>query len=109
MVQFRESSGLERVQFREGLVWRGFGLEGVPDWRGFGSERVPDWRGFGVLYVMNLIILPPLSPCLPSRSSKGTYNQYLLLEVRTYCQGWFMHMRYTQGQNEEYLLSRSMY
>ena len=24
-------------------------------------------------------------------------------------QGWFMYMRYTQGQNEEYLLSRSMY
>ena len=27
----------------------------------------------------------------------------------TYYQGWFMYMRYTQGQNEEYLLSRSMY
>ena len=27
----------------------------------------------------------------------------------TYYQGLFMHMRYTQGQNEEYLLSRSMY
>ena len=26
----------------------------------------------------------------------------------TYYQGWFMYMRYTQGQNEEYLLSRSM-
>ena len=24
-------------------------------------------------------------------------------------EGWFMYMRYTQGQNEEYLLSRSMY
>ena len=27
----------------------------------------------------------------------------------TYYQGWFMYMRYTHGQNEEYLLSRSMY
>ena len=26
-----------------------------------------------------------------------------------YLQGWFMYMRYTQGQNEEHLLSRSMY
>ena len=27
----------------------------------------------------------------------------------TYYQGWFMYMKYTQGQNEEYLLSRSVY
>ena len=27
----------------------------------------------------------------------------------TYYQGWCMYMRYTQGQNEEYLLSRSTY
>ena len=27
----------------------------------------------------------------------------------TYYQGWFMYMRYTQGQNEEYFLSRSVY
>ena len=27
----------------------------------------------------------------------------------TYYQGWFMYMRYTQGQNEEYLPSRSVY
>ena len=26
----------------------------------------------------------------------------------TYYQGWFMYMRYTQGQNEEYLLPRSI-
>ena len=28
-----------------------------------------------------------------------------------YCQGWFVYIRYTQGQNEEYLLSmaRSVY
>ena len=43
------------------------------------------------------------------RTSKGTRNQYLLSEVLTYYQGWFMYMKYTQGQNEEYLLSRSMY
>ena len=27
----------------------------------------------------------------------------------TYYQGWFMYMWYAQGQNEEYLLSRSVY
>ena len=27
----------------------------------------------------------------------------------TYYHGSFMYMRYAQGQNEEYLLSRSMY
>ena len=27
----------------------------------------------------------------------------------TYYQGWFMYMRYTQGQNEEYFLSRRVY
>ena len=33
-----------------------------------------------------------------------------VLTIRgTYYQGWFMYMRYTQGQNEEYFLSRSMY
>ena len=42
-------------------------------------------------------------------TSKETQNQYLLSDVLTYYQGWFMYMRYTQGQNEEYLLSRSMY
>ena len=35
-------------------------------------------------------------------TSKGTQNS-------THYQGWFMYMRYTQGQNEEYLISRSMY
>ena len=40
---------------------------------------------------------------------KGTQNQYLLSKVCTYYQGRFMYMRYTLGQNEEYLLSRSMY
>ena len=40
-------------------------------------------------------------------TSKGTQNQY---KIRVTCyQGWFMYMRYTQGQNEEYLLSRSVY
>ena len=31
------------------------------------------------------------------------------LKPGTYYQGWFMYMRYTQGQDEEYLLSRSVY
>ena len=26
-----------------------------------------------------------------------------------YYQGWFMYMRYTQGQNEKYFISRSIY
>ena len=30
-------------------------------------------------------------------------------KISTYYQGWFMYMRYTQGQNEEYFLSRSVY
>ena len=30
-------------------------------------------------------------------------------KICPYYQGWFMYMRYTQGQNEGYLLSRSMY
>ena len=33
-----------------------------------------------------------------------------VLAIRgTYYQDMFMYMRYTQGQNEEYLLSRSVY
>ena len=35
----------------------------------------------------------------------STYNQ----RYCAYYQGWFVYMKYTQGQNEEYLLSRSMY
>ena len=41
--------------------------------------------------------------CLVCTSNR-TQNQYLLSEVRTYYQGWFVYMRYTQGQSEEYLL-----
>ena len=47
------------------------------------------------------------------RYTQGQNEVYLLpgvcTEPGTYYQGWFMYMRYTQGQNEEYLLSRSMY
>ena len=32
-----------------------------------------------------------------------TIQEYVLNQVLNY-QGWFMYMRYTQGQNEEYLL-----
>ena len=39
----------------------------------------------------------------------GTYYPGVCTKPGTYYQGWFMYMRYTQGQNEEYLLSRSMY
>ena len=33
----------------------------------------------------------------------------VLIIKGTYYQGWFMYMRYTQRQNEECLLSRSVY
>ena len=33
----------------------------------------------------------------------------VLAAVYTLYYVWFMYMRYTQGQNEEYLLSRSVY
>ena len=38
---------------------------------------------------------------------RSTYYPGVLTKPGTYYQGWFMYMRYTQGQNEEYLLSRS--
>ena len=40
---------------------------------------------------------------------KSTYYPGVCTKPGTYYQGWFMYMRYTQGQNEEYILSRSMY
>ena len=39
----------------------------------------------------------------------STYYPGVCTKPGTYYQGWFMYMRYTQGQNEESLLSRSMY
>ena len=42
----------------------------------------------------------------------GTYVLTKLVNTKSVIirgQGWFMYMRYTQGQNEEYLLSRSVY
>ena len=47
--------------------------------------------------------------CVPQRRHKSI--QYLLSEILTIRVGniWFMHMRCTQGQNEEYILSRSVY
>ena len=36
-------------------------------------------------------------------------NKSVLIIRGTYYQGWFMYMRCAQRQNEEYLLSRSMY
>ena len=39
---------------------------------------------------------------------RSTYHPGVCSKPGTYYQGWFMYMRYTQGQNEEYLLSRSM-
>ena len=40
---------------------------------------------------------------------RSTYYPGVCIKPGTYYQGWFMFTRYTQGQNEEYLLSRSMY
>ena len=39
---------------------------------------------------------------------KSTYYPGVCTKPGTYYQGWFMYMRYTQGQNEEYLLSRRL-
>ena len=41
------------------------------------------------------------------RANPGTYYPGVCTKPGTYYQGWFIYMRYTQGQNEEYLLSRS--
>ena len=40
---------------------------------------------------------------------RSTYYSGVCTKPGNYYQGWFMYMRYTQGQNEEYLLSRSVY
>ena len=40
---------------------------------------------------------------------RSTYYPGVCTQPGTYYQDWFMYMRYTQGQNEEHLLSRSMY
>ena len=40
---------------------------------------------------------------------RSSYCPGVCTKPATYYQSWFMYMRYTQGQNEEYLLSRSMY
>ena len=39
---------------------------------------------------------------------RSAYYPGVCTEPGTYYQGWSMYMRYTQGQNEEYLLSRSI-
>ena len=39
---------------------------------------------------------------------RSTYYPGVCTKPGTYYQGWLMYMRYTQGQNEESLLSRSM-
>ena len=40
---------------------------------------------------------------------RSTYYPGVCTKLSTYYQGWFMYMRYTQGQNEEYLLSDQEY
>ena len=38
---------------------------------------------------------------------RSTYYSGVCTKPGTYYQGWLMYMRYTQGQNEEYLLFRN--
>ena len=40
---------------------------------------------------------------------RSTYYPGVCTKPGTYYQGWFMYMRYTQGHNEEHVLSRSVY
>ena len=40
---------------------------------------------------------------------RSTYYPRVCTQPGTYYHGWFMYMRYTQGQNEEYLLSMKGY
>ena len=40
---------------------------------------------------------------------RSTYYPGVCTKPGTYYQGWFMYVRYTQVQNGEYLLSRSTY
>ena len=47
-------------------------------------------------------------PCLVRMYLKGGTKSVLIIRG-TYYQGWLKYMRYTQGQNEKYLLSRIMY
>ena len=37
---------------------------------------------------------------------RSTYYPGVCTKPGTYYQGWFMYMRYTQGQNEEYVLNQ---
>ena len=43
------------------------------------------------------------------RYTQGQNEEYVLNQVLTVRVGLCTYMRHTQGQNEEYLLSRSMY
>ena len=38
---------------------------------------------------------------------RSTYYPGVCTKPGTYYQGWFVYMRYTQGQNEEYLLTQA--
>ena len=73
-----------------------------------GHENFQKWGIPHIFGCLKTINFASSETCLVP-SSKGTQGQYLLSEVLQHYQGWFMYMRYTQGQNEGYLLSRSMY
>ena len=40
---------------------------------------------------------------------RSTYYPRVCTTPGSYYQGWLVYMRYTQGQDEEYLLSRRVY
>ena len=40
---------------------------------------------------------------------RGAFYPGVCTKRGTYYEGWFMYMRYTQGQNEGCVVSRSMY
>ena len=47
--------------------------------------------------------------CIGGDRLRSTCYSGVCTNPGTYYQGWFMYMRYAQGQNEECLLTRSMY
>ena len=62
-------------------------------------------------YVLNQVLTIRVGLCtwgIHRDRTRSTYHPGVCAKPGTYYQGWFVYMRYTQGQNEEYLPSRSM-
>ena len=62
--------------------------------------------------VLNQVLTIRVGLCIYMRYTqdrmRSTYYPGVCTKPGTYYRGWFMYMRYIQGQNEEYLLSWSM-